>query len=130
MIIILLARELALANFGLVLVRRDAVFVNAIAMAIFNGLGGVGGVGGCVAVRWLGGIRRFRGGRRGGGGSGVVEGCGADGGGCGEPRASQYGVRDLEVRGIGRRVQRVLGCKSRRDESLWWNLDYSPRQSR
>jgi hypothetical protein len=23
-----------------------------------------------------------------------------------------------------------LGCKLRRDESLWWNLDYSPRQSR
>ena len=88
MIIKLLARELALANFVLVIVRRDAVFVDAIAMAVFNGLGDVGGGGGFVAVHWLGGIRRMRGGRRGGGGGGVVEGCGADGGGCGEPRGS------------------------------------------
>jgi hypothetical protein len=89
-IIKLLARELALANFVLVFVRRDAVFVDAIAMAVFNGLGDVGGVGGFVAVPWLGGVRRIRGGRGrrgggGGGGGGVVEGCGADGGGCGEP---------------------------------------------
>jgi hypothetical protein len=88
MIIKLLARELALANFVLVLSRRDTVFVDAIAMAVFNGLGDVGGGGGFVAVPWLGGMRRIRGGRgsrRGGGGGGVVEGCGADCGGCGEP---------------------------------------------
>jgi hypothetical protein len=57
MIIKLLARELALANFVLVLVRCDAVFVDAIAMAVFNGLGDVGGVVGFVAVPWLVGIR-------------------------------------------------------------------------
>lgn len=85
MIIKLLARELALADFVLVLVRCDAVFADGITMAVFNGLGGVGGVGGFVAVPWLGGIRR-RGGRGGGGGGGVVEGCCADGGSCGEPR--------------------------------------------
>jgi hypothetical protein len=39
-------------------------------------------------------------------------------------------VRGLEVRGIGRRVQRAWGFKLRRDESLRWNVDYSPRQSR
>ncbi len=125
--------------------RRDAVFVDAVAMAVFNRLGCVGGVGGFVTVPWFGGIRRIWGGPRGGGGcggsssgsggggggvGGVVEGCGADGGGCGEPRGSQYSARRFEVRGIGRRIQRALGCKLRRDESLWWNLDYSPRQSR
>jgi uncharacterized membrane protein YgcG len=90
MIIKLLARELALADFVLVLVRRDTVFVDAIAMAVFDGLGDVGDVGGFVEVPWMGGIRRSRGGRggRGGGGGGVVEGCGADGGGRGEPRGS------------------------------------------
>ena len=89
MVIELLARELALANFVLVLVRRDAVFFDAIAMAVFDGLGDVGGVGGrSVAVPWLGGIRRIRGGGRGGGGGAVVDGCGADRGGCGEPRGS------------------------------------------
>jgi hypothetical protein len=50
MIIKLLARELTLADFALVLVRRNAVFANGIAMAIFNGFGDVGGVGGFVAV--------------------------------------------------------------------------------
>jgi hypothetical protein len=100
MIIKLFIRKPALANFVLVLVRGDTVFVDAIAMAVFNGLGDVGGVGGFVAVPWLGGIRRMRGGRRGGGGGGhwrgggsggagsVVESCSADGGGCGEPRGS------------------------------------------
>lgn len=107
MIIKFLIRERALANFVLVLVRGDAVFFDAIAMAIFNGFGDVGGVGGFVAVPWLGGIRRMRGGLRGGGGGGgrgrwrgggcggsggVVESCSADGGGCGEPRGSWYGM--------------------------------------
>jgi hypothetical protein len=48
MIIKLLARELALANSVLVLVRRHAVFFDAIAMAVFNGLGDVVGVAGFV----------------------------------------------------------------------------------
>ena len=50
MIIKLLARELTLADFVLILVRRDAVFADGIAMAVFNGFGDVGGVGGFVAV--------------------------------------------------------------------------------
>lgn len=50
MVIKLLVRELALANFVLVLVRRDAVFFDAIAMAVFNGLGDIGGVGGFVPM--------------------------------------------------------------------------------
>jgi hypothetical protein len=106
MIIKLFIRELALANFILVLVRRDAVFLDAIAMAVFNRLGGVGTVGGFMAVRWLGGgIRGFRGGRSGGGVGSVVEGCGADGGGCGEPGGvSTLCSGRLEVRGIRRRV--------------------------
>lgn len=88
MIIKLLARELALANFLLVFVRRDAVFFDAIAMAVFNGLGDIGSVGGFVAMPWFDGIirilvfmRRIQGGPRGGSGgrrgSGVIEGCGA-----------------------------------------------------
>lgn len=40
MIIKLLARELALADFSLVLMRRNAMLLNRIAMAIFDGLGG------------------------------------------------------------------------------------------
>jgi hypothetical protein len=83
--------------------RCDAVFIDAIAMAVFHGLGNVGGVGGFVTVPWLCGFRRMRGGRRdggsggrwrggGGGGCGVVESCSADGGGCGEPRSSWYGM--------------------------------------
>ena len=75
MIIKLFARELALANFVLVLVRRDAVFFDAITMAVFNGLGDVGGVGGFVAMPWFDGImrilvviRRIQGGPRDGGG--------------------------------------------------------------
>jgi hypothetical protein len=60
MIIKLLARELALADFVLVLVRRDTVFVDAIAVAVFNGLGDVGDVGIFGEVPWLGGIRRSR----------------------------------------------------------------------
>jgi hypothetical protein len=50
MIIKLLIRKLPLANFVLVFVRGDAVFFDAIAMAVFDGLGDVGGVGGFVAV--------------------------------------------------------------------------------
>jgi hypothetical protein len=99
MIIKLLFRELPLAYFVLIFMRCDAVFVDAIAMAVFHGLGDVGGVGGFVTVPWLCGFRRMRGGWRGGGsgrrrrgggggGCGVVEGCSADGGGCGEPRGS------------------------------------------
>jgi hypothetical protein len=100
-IIKLLAREFALADFVLVFVRRDAVLCDAITMAVFDRLGDVGSVGRFVAVPWFGGIRRVRGGRRGlrsrrcgrrgggrCGGGGVVECCGADGGGCGEPRVS------------------------------------------
>jgi hypothetical protein len=72
-------------------VRCDAVFADAIAMATFNGLGDIGSVGGYRfrVVRWFTNMRRIRGGRGGGGwggGGGVVEGCGADGGGCSEPR--------------------------------------------
>lgn len=59
MIIKLLARELALTDFVLVLMRRDAMFFDGIAMAVFNGLGHVRGVGGFVAVPRLGGIRRI-----------------------------------------------------------------------
>lgn len=66
MVIELLARELALADFVLVLARCDAVFGDGIAMAVFNGLGDVGGIVGFVAVPWLIGTRRIRGGRRGG----------------------------------------------------------------
>jgi hypothetical protein len=40
MIIKLLARELALADFSLVPMRRNAMLLNCIAMAIFDGLGG------------------------------------------------------------------------------------------
>jgi hypothetical protein len=102
-IIKLFAREFALADFVLVFVRRDAVLCDAITMAVFDRLGDVGSVGRFVAVPWFGGIRRVRGGRRGSrsrgcgcgcgggglcGGGGVVECCGADGGGCGEPRVS------------------------------------------
>jgi hypothetical protein len=61
MIIKLLARKFTLANFVLILVRRDAVLVDAIAMAVFNGFGDIRGVGGFVTVPWLGGFRRFRG---------------------------------------------------------------------
>jgi hypothetical protein len=102
MVIKLLARELALADFVLVLVRRNAVLGDTIAMTIFNRFGDVVGIGGFVAVPWLCGIwgclggwsggrsgRRSGGRRRGGGGiGGIVDGCSADGGGCGEPRGS------------------------------------------
>jgi hypothetical protein len=77
-------------------VRCDAVFTDAIAVAVFNGLGNVGGVSRFVAVPWLGGIRfggirlgglgRFWRSGGGGGVGGVVEGCGANGGCAGEPR--------------------------------------------
>lgn len=109
MVIKLLARELALSDFVLVLVRSDAVFLDSISMTVFNGLGNVRGVSSFVAVPRLGGIGRIRGGRggrrggrfwRGCGGrgvGGVVESCGADGGGCGEPWWSQYGVRRVEA---------------------------------
>jgi hypothetical protein len=84
MIIKLLARELALADFILVFVRRDAVFGDGIAVAIFNGLGGFGAVGGFVADLWLGGSERIRGGRS---VVGMIVHCsGDDGGSCGEPR--------------------------------------------
>jgi hypothetical protein len=58
MIIKLLAREFALTDFVLVLVRRDAVFQYGVAVAVFHGLGDVIGVFGCVAVAWFVGIRR------------------------------------------------------------------------
>ena len=61
MVVKLLARELALANFVLVLVRGDAVFGDAVAVAVFHGLGNVGGILGFVAMPWLGVIRSFRG---------------------------------------------------------------------
>lgn len=51
-IIKLLARELARADFHLVLMRRSAMLHDRIAMAIFNGLGHVRGVGCFVAVAW------------------------------------------------------------------------------
>jgi hypothetical protein len=62
MIIKLLARKFTLANFVLVLVRRDAVLVDAITMAVFNGFGDIRGVGRFVTMPWLGSFRRFRGG--------------------------------------------------------------------
>lgn len=68
MIVKFFAREFALANFVLVLVRRDAVFVDAIAMAVFNGLGDVGGVGGFVLVSRPSGFTVIRGAGRSGGG--------------------------------------------------------------
>lgn len=117
MIIKLLARELALANFVLVLVRRDAVFFDTITMAVFNGLGDVDSRGGFVVVRWLADFRRIQGDRRSGRSGAVVEGCGADGSSCGEPREGKCGVRGLDIRGKGRRGQRVLECTLRRDES-------------
>jgi hypothetical protein len=64
MVIKFLARELALSDSVLVLVRGDAVFLNGIAMTVFNRLGYIRGVGGFMAVPWLGGFRRIRGGRR------------------------------------------------------------------
>lgn len=67
MVIKLLARELACADFHLVLMRRDAMLRDRIAVAVFNGLGDVGGVGCFVAVAWLGCIWGF------------VRGCGGGG---------------------------------------------------
>lgn len=61
MIVKFLAREFALTNSVLVLVRRDAVFVDAIAMAVFNGLGDVGGVGGFVLMSQPSGFTVIRG---------------------------------------------------------------------
>jgi len=52
----LLARKLALADFVLVLVRGDAVFGDAVAVAVFYGLGHVRGVLGFVAVPRSAGI--------------------------------------------------------------------------
>jgi hypothetical protein len=49
-------------------VRRDAVFADAIAMAVFNGLGDVGGVGGFVLVSRPSGFTVIRGAGRSGGG--------------------------------------------------------------
>jgi hypothetical protein len=103
MIIKILARELAFAHFILVLVRRNAVFFDSITVAVFNGLGDIGGVVRFVALARfcsIGGIRGGRVGRRGfrdggrrgwrgSGGGGVVEGCGTDGGSCGEPRGTK-----------------------------------------
>jgi hypothetical protein len=103
MIIKLLLREFPLTHCILIFMCCDAVFVDAIAMAVFHGLGDVGGVGGFVTVPWLCGFRRMRGDWRGGGsggrwrcggggGCGVVESCSADGGGCREPRGSWYSM--------------------------------------
>lgn len=57
MVIKLLTRELALADFVLVLVRCDAVFVDSVAMAVFDGLGDVRGVGGFAAMPYSAGFR-------------------------------------------------------------------------
>lgn len=62
MIIKLFARKLSFAYSVLILVGRDAVLVDAIAMAAFNGLRDIGGVGGFMAMPWLGGLGRIRGG--------------------------------------------------------------------
>jgi hypothetical protein len=84
MIIKLLARELALADFILVFVRRDAMFGDGIAVSVFNGLGGFGTVGGFVTDLWLGGSERIWGGRS---VVGIIVHCSSDdGGSCGEPR--------------------------------------------
>jgi hypothetical protein len=56
MIIKLLARELALADSVLVLVRRNAVFQDRVAVPVFDGLGDVVRVFGFMAVAWFGGI--------------------------------------------------------------------------
>jgi len=56
MIVKLLARKLALADFVLVLVRGDAMLGDAVAVAVFHGLGDVGGVLGFVAMPWSRGI--------------------------------------------------------------------------
>ena len=51
--------KLALADFVLILVRRDAVFSDCIAMAVFDRLGDIGGVGRLVAVPWQVCLRRL-----------------------------------------------------------------------
>ena len=56
MIIKFFARELALADFVLVLMRGDAMLGDAVAVAVFHGLGDVGGVLGFVAMPWSCGI--------------------------------------------------------------------------
>jgi hypothetical protein len=56
MIIKLFAREFALADSVLVLVRRNAVFQDRVAVPVFDGLGDVVCVLGFVAVAWFGGI--------------------------------------------------------------------------
>jgi hypothetical protein len=71
MVVKLLARELALADFVLVLARRNAVFLDGVTVAIFHGLRDVLCVFSCAAVArfvvvWTGG----RGLRRGGGSGG------------------------------------------------------------
>jgi hypothetical protein len=59
MIIEFLFAKLALADFVLILVRRDAVFSDCIAMAVFDRLGDIGGVGRFVAVPWQICLRRL-----------------------------------------------------------------------
>jgi hypothetical protein len=59
MVIEFLLGKLALADFVLILVRRNAVFGDCIAMAVFDGLGDIGGVGCLVAVPWPVCLRRL-----------------------------------------------------------------------
>jgi hypothetical protein len=53
MVIKLLSRKLAHTQLLLILARRNAVLVDCIAVAVFDGLGDVGGVFGFVAVAGL-----------------------------------------------------------------------------
>jgi hypothetical protein len=59
MVIEFLFAKLALADFVLILVRRDAVFSDCVAMAVFDGLGDIGCVGRLVAVPGQVCLRRF-----------------------------------------------------------------------
>ena len=59
MVIEFLLGKLALTDFVLVLVCRDAVLSDCVAMAVFDGLGDIGGVGCLVAVPWQVCLRRL-----------------------------------------------------------------------
>lgn len=57
------------------------------------------------------------------GGGGVVEGCGADGGSCGKPSGNE----SVQCAAFEDALDGQTGAMN---DSLRWNLDYLPRQSR
>lgn len=59
MVIEFLVGKYALADFVLVLVCRNTVLSDCIAMAVLDGLGNIGGVGCLVAVPWQVCLRRL-----------------------------------------------------------------------